>query len=77
MTKRKKLLTKARNNSKGLSFDEFEALLTACGWQFRRQSGSHRLWYSPGGCRLPIQNSGGKAKGYQVKQFLQTLDEEG
>jgi predicted RNA binding protein YcfA (HicA-like mRNA interferase family) len=60
-----------------LSFDEFETLLAACGWQFRRQSGSHRLWYSRNGCRLPIQPSGAKAKGYQVQQFLQTLDEEG
>lgn len=76
MTKRDKLLTKAKNNPDGLAFEEFEALLAACNWQFRRQSGSHRLWYSPRCCRLPIQNRGGKAKGYQVKQFLHVFDEE-
>lgn len=34
-------------------------------------TGSHRIWYSPTGYRLPIQEGrSGKAKGYQVEQFL-------
>ncbi len=46
------------------------------GWTFRRQKGSHRLWYSPKGYRLPIQPKGHSAKGYQVKQFLAQYDME-
>ena len=64
MTKRQKLLEKALNNPGGLSFAEFEALLEQSGWLFKRQSGSHRLWYSPGGQRLPIQPSGANAKAF-------------
>jgi predicted RNA binding protein YcfA (HicA-like mRNA interferase family) len=71
-----KLLAAARNNPRGLSFADFEALLRAAGWVFRRQSGSHRLWYSPKGFRLPIQKEGNKAKAYQVRQFLARLEAE-
>ncbi|QTA84168.1 type II toxin-antitoxin system HicA family toxin [Desulfonema magnum] len=71
MTKSEKLLSKARNNPSGLSFSEFERLLSHNGWTFDHQKGSHRIWRSPGGTRLPVQcSSGGKAKGYQVRQFL-------
>jgi predicted RNA binding protein YcfA (HicA-like mRNA interferase family) len=70
------LLVAARNNPSGLSFGDFETLMRACGWQFKRQKGSHRLWYSPAGHRLPIQKSGNKAKAYQVRQFLARYDKE-
>ncbi|NJN23783.1 MAG: type II toxin-antitoxin system HicA family toxin [Acaryochloridaceae cyanobacterium RL_2_7] len=76
MGKKEKLLSKAQQNPKGLSFQEFETLLSLCGWSFRRQSGSHRLWYSPSGIRLPVQKQGSKAKGYQVKQFLKVQNDE-
>ena len=70
MTRREKLLEKARRNPGGLSFEEFETLLQQCGWIKDRQSGSHRIWYSPAGTRLAVQPKGDKAKGYQVEQFL-------
>lgn len=76
MSKKEKLLEKARNNPNGLNFNEFETLLQMCGWTFDRQTGSHRVWYSPGGERLPIQPKGSNAKGYQVRQFLRILDQE-
>jgi predicted RNA binding protein YcfA (HicA-like mRNA interferase family) len=76
MSKREKLLTKARNNPNGLHLEEFESLLRLCGWIFDHQKGSHRIWYSPFGKRLPIQPKGGMAKGYQVKQFLACYDQE-
>ncbi|MFM2313776.1 MAG: hypothetical protein RLZZ04_3052 [Cyanobacteriota bacterium] len=69
MGRKEKLLTKAEQNPKGLSFSDFETLLSLCGWTFKRQKGSHRLWYSPQGYRLSIQPKGGKAKDYQVAQF--------
>ncbi len=72
MNRKDRLLAKAKNNPNGLRFGEFETLLSQCGWMFRRQTGSHRYWYSP----HSIQSSGGNAKGYQVRQFLKRYDEE-
>ncbi|MGK7896223.1 MAG: type II toxin-antitoxin system HicA family toxin, partial [Xenococcus sp. (in: cyanobacteria)] len=47
MVKKEKLLEKAKRNPQGLQFSEFESLLSLCGWTFKRQTGSHRFWYSP------------------------------
>ncbi len=77
MGKQDKLLLKARRNPNGLKFQEFETLLSLSNWQFRRQTGSHRFWYSPQKYRLSIQpRKDGKAKAYQVKQFLEQYDRE-
>jgi predicted RNA binding protein YcfA (HicA-like mRNA interferase family) len=64
------LLEKAEAGPNNLSFRDFEKLMKQEGWTFERQKGSHRLWVSPKGFRLPIQSRKGKAKGYQVQQFL-------
>ena len=77
MTKKEKLLQKARENPDNLTFDEFETLLSQNGWEFSRQRGSHRLWCSPTGQSLPIQvRRDGKAKLYQIQQFLDYLEGE-
>jgi predicted RNA binding protein YcfA (HicA-like mRNA interferase family) len=77
MTRREKLLAKARANPGGLRFQELETLLAQCGWIRKRQTGSHVVWLSPGNVALPIQPaSGGKAKAYQVRQFLALLEDE-
>ena len=47
MSKKEKLLLLARRNPSGLSFADFETLLSNCSWKFVRQRGSHRFWYSP------------------------------
>lgn len=71
MTRHDKLLAAAINNPAGLRFDDFETLLARCDWTLDRQGGSHRVWYSPKGARLPVQEGqAGKAKPYQVRQFL-------
>lgn len=71
MSKKEKLLNKAKQNSKGLRFSEFEALLELYGWICDHQTGSHRIWYSPEKARLSIQpTKNSEAKEYQVKQFL-------
>ena len=59
-----------------LAFGDFETLLNQQGWIFKRQTGSHAIWNSPKGYRLVIQNKNGKAKGYQVKQFLAQVEVE-
>ena len=76
MTKIMKQLDKARNNAGNLSYDEFTTLMSRCGWCQDHQRGSHSIWYSPRGHRLSVQNRKGKAKDYQVKQFLKQYDEE-
>jgi predicted RNA binding protein YcfA (HicA-like mRNA interferase family) len=71
MTKREKLIAKALNNPKGLSFQDFQQLLRSAGWMFEHQRGSHQIWRSLTGHRLSIQEGqAGKAKGYQVEQFI-------
>ena len=70
MTKSEKLLNKAQENPNGLRFSELETLMQQSGWKLDHQKGSHRVWLSNSGVRLPVQNNNGKAKGYQVKQFL-------
>jgi predicted RNA binding protein YcfA (HicA-like mRNA interferase family) len=77
MGKKEKLLDKALNNPSGLSFDDFCTLMLHQGWVMDHQRGSHQIWYSPKSYRLSVQNRDGKAKGYQVKQFLTRLEEEG
>ena len=75
MTKREKLLAKARNHPKGLAFAEFESLMKQSGWLFEHQSGSHRIWRSPRGTVLSVQEGrDGKAKAYQVEQFLKHVE---
>ena len=76
MAKIDKLIEKARNNPDGLSFSDFETLMSRLKWVMDHQSGSHQIWYSPKGYRISVQNRSGKAKGYQIKQFLNQYDEE-
>ncbi len=76
MDRLEKLLAAARNNPSGLSFKDFEALLKRARWKFDRQKGSHQIWYSPKNSLISIQPRGGKAKGYQVRQFLEVYDRE-
>ena len=76
MDRAAKLLEEARSNPVGMRFKDFEHLMDLSGWRFQGQKGSHRLWLSPGGCRLPVQPRGNKAKAYQVRQFLKQLDHE-
>jgi predicted RNA binding protein YcfA (HicA-like mRNA interferase family) len=76
MGRLEKLLAAARNNPNGLSFKDFEAMLKLARWRFDRQKGSHQIWYSPRHSLLSVQPRGAKAKGYQVKQFLEVFDRE-
>ncbi|PNW57401.1 UNVERIFIED_CONTAM: hypothetical protein BEN50_00705 [Euhalothece sp. KZN 001] len=76
MTKKEKLEKKAKERPQNLTFEEFETLLRQSEWILSRQKGSHRLWCSPNGQLLPIQpRKDGKAKLYQVQQFLNYQEE--
>jgi predicted RNA binding protein YcfA (HicA-like mRNA interferase family) len=77
MSTKEKLLAKIRNNPAGISFKELGSALSQCGWMLDHQTGSHMIWRSPIGFRLPLQKrSDGKAKGYQVKQFIEQYTRE-
>jgi len=76
VSRHEKQLAKAKNNPEGLSFAEFQTLMSRCGWIVDHQSGSHQIWYSPKGHRISVQNRNCKAKGYQVRQFLERFKEE-
>jgi predicted RNA binding protein YcfA (HicA-like mRNA interferase family) len=76
MTKKEKLLLKSIKNPISLNFEDFRTLLKQSKWTFDHQTGSHQIWYSPKGNRISIQNNKGKAKSYQVKQFLQQKEKE-
>lgn len=76
MSKQDKLLKKAKDNPDGMSFGDFETLMRRFKWVLDHQTGSHQIWYSPKKYRISVQNRNGKAKGYQVKQFLLRLEEE-
>jgi len=76
MSRYEKLIAKARRNPDGVSFSEFETLMSHYGWIKDRQRGSHQIWYSTKGERLSVQTRKGMAKGYQVKQFLSFMKEE-
>jgi hypothetical protein len=76
MNKQDKLIHKAYNNPKGLTFNEFKTLLKRCEWKYKGAKGSHEKWISPTGKMLIIQNNDGKAKKYQVEQFTRIHEEE-
>lgn len=74
MTTAEKLLDKAIRSPQNLTYKEFETLLVQHGYLKERQTGSHAMWNRAGFPRLCIQDDKGKAKKYQVKQFLEAID---
>lgn len=70
-----KLLQKAIKNPDNLRFGEFQTLLELHGFVCARSRGSHFIYCSDKYKKsLPVQDNRGKAKGYQVKQFLRILE---
>lgn len=63
------------NKRKNIRFERFCNVIEAIGFHFKGGRGSHRV-YSMGGVIeiLSIQNEEGKAKPYQVTQFIDIVD---
>ena len=74
-----KLLRKARRSPAGLRFDEACRLAECLGFEpVRSGRGSHRIFKKPGERSLVnLQNRGGQAIAYQVRQILAIADELG
>lgn len=74
--KTRKLLLKALNSPQNLRFAELCTLALAFGYKLDRVRGSHHLFVHPQAERpLNFQEAGGRAKAYQVKQFLRDIEE--
>jgi predicted RNA binding protein YcfA (HicA-like mRNA interferase family) len=66
------------NPRMALSFRDFEKLLRAFGFELARTTGSHRQYVHARVPRpLPVQPSAKEAKAYQVRQFLDMIEEFG
>ena len=70
------LIARMRQNPKGIRFAE---LCTVCDYYFgeaRQKGGSHRLYKTPwpGDPRINIQDHGGMANAYQVRQVLKAIE---
>lgn len=73
--KKLKLLRKALEGSKNFRFDELVALAEAFGFRLSRVQGSHHIFVHPEVPELlNLQNIAGKAKPYQIRQFLRLIE---
>jgi predicted RNA binding protein YcfA (HicA-like mRNA interferase family) len=73
---KRKLLEKALSGSKNISFKEMVTLVEAFGFRLSRIRGSHFIFVHP---EIPelvnLQDRKGKAKPYQVREFLELVEE--
>lgn len=73
--KKKKLLRKALTSPKNLRFGDMAALVEAFGFRLSRSSGSHHIYTRSGISELVnLQEVDGKAKPYQIGQFLRLVE---
>lgn len=64
------------NRKQTISFRDFEKLLEAFGFTHARTTGIHRQYTHPKLKRpLPVQPSSKDAKPYQVREFLELVEE--
>ena len=73
---KQKLLEKILSGSKNIRFNDFVTLVEAFGFQRSRTRGSHHIFEHP---NLPenlnLQNHKGQVKPYQMRQFLQLVEQ--
>ena len=73
---KKKLLEKILSGPKNVQFNDMVALVEAFGFRLSRVRGSHFIFVHP---EIPdlvnLQEINGKAKPYQVRQFLSLVEE--
>ncbi|MGB3788314.1 MAG: type II toxin-antitoxin system HicA family toxin [Phormidesmis sp.] len=75
MSKKQKLLRQILNNQKNVSFPDLVSLVKSFGFTLSRVSGSHHIFTHPDIPNLVnIQDVKGKAKPYQVRQFLNLVE---
>lgn len=77
MTQLDKLFARLLANPRqSIAFRDFERLLLAFGFELARTTGSHRIYVHPNLMRpFPVQPDGKDAKRYQVREFLELIEE--
>jgi predicted RNA binding protein YcfA (HicA-like mRNA interferase family) len=71
-----KLLQKILAGSKNIRFNDFVKLVEAFGFQLSRVRGSHHIFEHPDVLEIVnLQNSKGQVKPYQIRQFLQLVEQ--
>ena len=72
----RKLLQKLLASPANSRFEEVCRLVEAFGFQLSRVSGSHHIFVHTGIMQvINLQNVGGEAKPYQVRQFLRLIEQ--
>ncbi len=72
---RRKLFKRILDGTRDVRFAEFVALVEAFGFRLSRVSGSHHIFVRNGVRELVnLQNVAGKAKPYQIQQWLKLLE---
>jgi len=73
--KKQKVLQRILNNPKNVRFLEAKSIVEAFGFKLSRISGSHHIFTRPDVLEIVnLQNVNGRAKSYQVKQFLSLVE---
>lgn len=73
---KKKLLEKILSGSKNIQFSDMVTLVEAFGFRLSRVKGSHFIFVHPRVAQLiNLQEKNGKAKPYQVREFLRLVEE--
>jgi predicted RNA binding protein YcfA (HicA-like mRNA interferase family) len=74
--KKRKLLEKILASTGNVRFTDLVVLVEAFGFRLSRVSGSHHIFTHPAVQELVnLQNKKGKAKPYQVRQFLTLVEQ--
>lgn len=72
-----RLLERIRRKRQNVHFNDFVRLVEAMGFEEERQTGSHRIFAHRCGAVLNLQNDHGRAKPYQIREFLNAVDSYG
>ncbi len=74
--KPRKVLEKILGGSRNVRFADMRRLIEAFGFTLSRVSGSHHIFTHPDVPELVnLQEVGGQAKPYQIRQFLKLIEE--
>ena len=75
MSRKQKLLRQILNSQRNVSFNDMVKLVEAFGFHLSRVNGSHHIYSHPMLVEVVnLQNLKGKAKPYQVRQFLSLVE---
>ena len=79
MSKKDKILKKAKDSPENLTFNELCSLAEYAGFEFRNQTGSHKIFKHPTIKKMlnlqPDKNDKSKAKKYQIKQLVSYIED--